>query len=158
ISSEAYRRNQLDTQGRTEGLGDTRLGLWTGVLTEPFRLSLGVIADLPTGDSAPSAGANATSEAAGIARSLPTGNGRFDLEPSAALGYSFGGGGTFWPLEHYTVLFFGYAPQTKGFADSINYRVELGTRVPITFADRFWLILRLFGTESFASAKDAALA
>jgi hypothetical protein len=158
VSSEIYRRNQLDAQGRTDGLGDTRVGLWSGLITSPFRLSVGLVADLPTGDSAPSAGSGASQDATLIARSLPTGNGRFDLEPSAALGYTFGGRGTFWPLEHYTVLFFGYAPRTRGFADGISYRIELGTRLPLTFVDRFLFIARIFGIESFASKKDAALA
>lgn len=156
ISSEVYRRNQLDNQGRTDGIGDARLGLWSGVLVEPFRLSVGLVVDLPTGDSAPAPGPGSPAAAVSIAKSLPTGNGRFDVEPSLAVGTSFGAGNSAWPLLHYVQGVVGYAPRTSGFADSINYRLDLGTKLPTGFLDRFWLIVRLNGVESFASAAEAA--
>ncbi|MBI4816038.1 MAG: hypothetical protein HY791_07270 [Deltaproteobacteria bacterium] len=143
LSSEVFRRNQLDGAGRTLGLGDSRIGLWTGLLTSPLKLAVGVVADVPTGDEAPDSAA---------ARSLPTGNGKFDVTPTVAVGHSFGGQS--WPLTHFAQLVVGYSPAVSGFAQQLSYRLELGSRVPLDVLDRFWLTLRLSGTESFASNQD----
>lgn len=154
LSSELYRRNALDQQGATFGLGDTQVGFWSGVITAPFRLTLGVNVGLPTGDDTPDATDPTDVEAQSIARSLPTGDGEFDFEPAVYLGHGFGGDS--WPLRHFVVAKLGYHVRTRGFRDAVNYKLELGTQVPVDFLDRFWLITRFYGTESFASDIEAA--
>lgn len=155
VDGTLYRRNGIARQGFTEGVGDWRLGLWTGLVTRPVRLSLGMIVGIPLGDSAPSAGPNADAEAQQIARALPTGDGEWDVEWRVALGYSFGGV-RLWPIVHYLVVETGYWLRTRGFSDSFTYRLELGIRFPWTLIGRFWFILKLNGVESFASASQAS--
>ena len=154
VSDDLYRRNQLDAQGATSGFGDTELGLWSGLITTPFRLTTGVKLGLPTGDRDPKPDDGADDDARLIAASLPTGDGEVDITPTIVAGYGFGGDG--WPLEHYLVAAVGYGIRTKGFADDFQYKLELGTKVPTAFLDRFWLTLRFFGTESLASNAEAA--
>jgi hypothetical protein len=144
LSAELYRRNELENLGRTTGFGDTRVGVWSGLIVAPFRLSAGIVFGLPTGDPEPEA---ESEEMRAIARSLPTGDGDFDVSPMLAAGHSFGGGE--WPLVHYVIAELGYALHTKGRADAFLYKVELGSKVPVTVLDRFWLSARFYGRESF---------
>jgi hypothetical protein len=150
-NAELYRRNALADQGATSGLGDLRIGAWTGILTGPFVLTAGAWLGLPTGDPEPSAGSGADAEAELIAKSLPTGDGEVDLEPTILFGHGFGGGG--WPFTHWVVASLGWTIRTKGFSDGISYRLELGTR--LSAFDRAWFSVRLFGVESFASDIEA---
>jgi hypothetical protein len=162
VSSELFRRNQLSEQGATYGLGDSKIGLYTGILDEPFRLTFGVDVGLPTGDHRPSAGDGADAEGELIARSLPTGDGEVDIEPRLLVGYSFGG--DVWPLRHFVSASIGYAFRTsakvdgvrQGFADAFTYGLEVGTQIPVFILDRIWFSIRFFGVESFASDQEAA--
>jgi len=144
LTGEIYRRNQLDNQGRTESFGDLRLGLWSGLIEGPVRLTVGAQFGLPTGDPAPMA-LGLDEDAGLIAASLPTGDGEFDVELDALLGYGLGGGS--WPLEHYAVLQGGYWVRTMGFSDGVTYRAELGSRLPRGALDRVWLIAKVYGVE-----------
>jgi hypothetical protein len=163
LSSELLRRNALSEQGATFGLGDAKLGLYSGLVTGPFRLTVGVDVGLPLGDNSPSAGPNADPEAEQIARSLPTGDGELDFEPRVLFGHGFGGGA--WPLQHYVVASVGYAVRTSAtvqgvrqpFADAFTYQLELGTKLPIFPLDRIWITAKFFGVESFADNEDAAM-
>jgi hypothetical protein len=155
IEGSLYRRAEIKGQGYTEGLGDFRLGAWTGLLTKPVHLAFGVLLGLPTGDAMPSAGPNASGDAQLVARSLPTGDGEWDLEPRLSLGHSFGGA-RYWPVKHYLLAEAGYWLRTRGFADAFTWRVELGTQFPWKVLDRFWFVLRFTGVESFASAAEAS--
>ena len=168
FESQLFRFNTLIGQGATYGVGDARLGLWTGIITKPVRLTFAWLVGIPIGDPSPSAGAGADGEADLIARSLPTGDGEADLELRLSLGYSFGRVRR-WPLEHYLVAEAGYWFRGQGrardlnrrltftqFADDFTYRAELGTKLPWTFLNRFWFILRMSGIESFASDLQAA--
>lgn len=161
FEGQLFRYNTLINQGATYGLGDMRLGLWSGLVTRPLRLSAAFLIGIPSGDPAPLS--TADDEAALIARSLPTGDGEVDFEPRLSLGYSFGGVRR-WPLVHYVVAEAGYWIRTAGrardpngrffttdFADAFTYRAELGSKLPFPFIERFWFILRLMGVESFAS-------
>jgi hypothetical protein len=154
LSSELLRRSQLVDQGATLGLGDSRVGLWTGLIADPVRLTLGVDVGIPTGDPDPSAGDDADDQAREIARSLPTGDGELDIEPRLVFGWSFGG--DLWPLLHYVSASVGYAIRTEGFDDAITYALELGIKIPLPVLDRIWLTARFFGVESFASNEQAA--
>ncbi|MCA9667083.1 MAG: hypothetical protein KC503_15905 [Myxococcales bacterium] len=157
VNATLLRHAKLDLQGSTLGLGDITLGFWSGLLTGPIRLSAGIAFGLPTGDPAPTAD-NPTD--AGVAAVLPTGDGEFDVEFMLAAGYAFGGRGKTWPLSHYVVGRVGYHVRTtpreqafgdpKDFPDAFNWRFEVGTKIPYTFVDRFWLIVRLYGTEIFS--------
>jgi hypothetical protein len=155
IEGTLYRKNRLVGQGATDGVGDLRLGAWTGLVTQPVRLALGLTVGIPTGDPRPSAPPGADDEAQLIARSLPTGDGEVDVEGRLSLGYSFGRARR-WPVEHYLVAEAGYWLRTAGFADAFVWRAELGTRLPWRFVERFWLIWRFTGVESFASSTEAA--
>jgi hypothetical protein len=165
VDATVYRRSGLADQGEVHGLGDLRLGLWSGLLTSPFRLSAGLLIGMPTGDPLPDGTDDETDL---IANSLPTGDGEFDVELALAAGYAFGGHGRRWPLQHYTIARVGYwvrtSPreaafgQTGDFPDAINWQLEVGTRIPRRVLDRFWLIVRLFGSESFAAPGQASAA
>ncbi|MCA9522891.1 MAG: hypothetical protein KC609_18075 [Myxococcales bacterium] len=154
LDGQLYRRNVLSGQGRTEGIGDLRLGFWTGAIVKPVRLSFGVLVGLPAGDRAPD-GPKSDPFADQIAKSLPTGDGEWDVEFKASLGYSFGRH-RYWPLEHYLTAEAGYWLRTRSIHDAFTYKLEIGTKFPWTFIDRFWFVIRLFGVESFASNAQAA--
>lgn len=156
VEGELFRRNALADQGATMGFGDLRVGLWSGLVVAPLRVSAGLRLGLPTGDPDPDAGLDPDAEL--IANVLPTGDGELDLEPAVALGYGFGGRSSPWPLEHYVVASAGYWLRGSGISDALTYRAELGTRVPLPILDRLWWTVRLSGIESFASAEDIARA
>jgi hypothetical protein len=150
-----FRRGALDNQGATSGLGDARLGVWSGVLRSGnIRLSVGLLVGIPLGDDSPSV--DGDQGATDIAALLPTGDGEVDIEWRVAFGYSFGGPGSAWPLRHYVRAEAGYWLRTRGFHDAFNYHTEVGLQAPWTFVDRFWLIARFFGSESFAGTSAPA--
>jgi hypothetical protein len=156
LEGEIFRRNEMQDLAATQGFGDIRVGLWSGLLVAPFRLSAGVKLGLPTGDPAPEAGEGADDDAQTAAAVLPTGDGEYDFEPGLRLGYGFGGKGRAWPLEHYVTAGLGYWVRTGGISDAVTYSAELGTKVPVFILDRFWWVVRMTGIESFASADDIA--
>lgn len=145
LAGQLFRRNVLENLGATSGVGDFQLGVWTGLIEKPVRLSAGILVGLPTGDPSPSAGPNATPEQEAIARSLPNGDGEVDVNFRLALGYGFGGGK--WPFQHYVLAEIGYAIRTEGLTDQFVYRAEFGARVDRTGWDRVLLIGRLQGVE-----------
>jgi hypothetical protein len=155
VEGTLYRRNEIVDQGHTEGMGDWRVGVWSGLVTKPLRLAIGTTLGIPVGDPYPSAGRTADSGAQQIARSLPTGDGEWDVEWRAALGYSFGGVRR-WPLEHFLIVEAGYWLRTHGFSDAFVYRLTLGIKFPWRFVERFWVQLSIRGVESFASAAEAS--
>jgi hypothetical protein len=155
VESQVFRESRLVGQGHTDGLGDMRIGAWTGLVTRPFRLSLGFYVGIPTGDASPSAPPNASPGSDLVARSLPTGDGEWDAEPRLAVGYSWGGVRR-WPVRQYLQAELGYWFRTNGFSDAITYKLEVGTQFPFRGMDRFWLIWRFVGVESFASNEQAA--
>ena len=155
VDGALYRRNAIAQQGFAEGVGDWRVGLWSGLVTRPVRISVGLTLGVPVGDPSPSAGSGADADARQIAASLPTGDGEWDVEARLALGYTFGGVRR-WPLRHYLAAEAGYWLRTGGFSDAFVYKLQLGVNFPWRIIDRFWLVLRLSGVESFASAEEAA--
>jgi hypothetical protein len=156
VEGTLYRRNRLVGSGYTEGVGDFRVGLWTGLLTAPVHLAFGVTLGIPTGDPTPRA-PGGDEAAQQTARLLPTGDGEWDVEARVALGHTFGPVRR-WPVRHYALAEVGYWLRTNRFADAFVYKAELGTQVPRRVFDRFWLALRLFGVESFASGHAASVA
>lgn len=155
FDGQLYRRNTLEGQGATDGLSDLRIGAWTGLVVAPVRLSLGLLVGLPTGDSRPR-GPASDPDAQEIANVLPTGDGEVDVELRVSLGHAFGGGKSAWPLQHYLQVDAGYWLRTKGFADAFTWAIEAGTKFPWPFVDRFWIIAKMFGVESFADRESLA--
>ncbi|MCB9653400.1 MAG: hypothetical protein H6729_04610 [Deltaproteobacteria bacterium] len=156
IDAELFRRNVLEGQGSTQGLGDLKFGLFSGIVQEgAFRLSVGAVLGVPTGDDAPTPdGTNIDADARLIARSLPTGDGEVDLRFVVATGYALAPRDG-WPVHHYVSASAGYWTRTRGFSDAMTYDLELGSRVDAAFLERFWWVIRLQGVESFAGAEDA---
>src|SRR5262249_41012656 len=115
-----------------------------------------VTVGVPLGDAQPSAGPRGDAGAQQIARSLPTGDGEVDVEWRISAGYSFGRGRRY-PLAHYAVAELGYWLRTRNIADSLVYHLERGTQLPYRVVDRFLLILRLNGVESFATVGSASV-
>ena len=145
---ELLRRNVLVDQGAVTGLGDLRVGAWTGLVEAPFRLALGVRVGLPTGDPDP----DASDGADVIADALPTGDGEVDVGLHLAVGHGFG-----WRrVQQYVAGDVGYvlrttprdapgALQPADFRDQLAWRAEIGLRVDRPFIERFWFVLRLSG-------------
>ncbi|HUS64989.1 MAG TPA: hypothetical protein VMZ28_10625 [Kofleriaceae bacterium] len=158
VDAVLFRHNGLVDKGATYGMGDWRVGLWTGLVTRPVRLSFGLTVGIPIGDAHPQAGPTADTDATHLANSLPTGDGEVDLEGRLALGYSFGGVRR-WPVVHYLVVEAGYWLRTKRaeFSDAFVWKFELGTKFPWKFIERFWFTWRWNGVESFASSAQAAM-
>lgn len=152
VSAELLRHNSLAEQATAFGLGDARVGLWTGLVTAPLRLTLGVLVGLPLGDSSPSAAEGATLREQALTASLPLGDGELDVQPTVVLGYAFGGGGSAWPLRHYTSASAGYWVRTLGRSDALAWQAELGTQVELPVLDRLWWILRARGVAGPAEA------
>lgn len=152
---ELYRLNELEDQGRTEGLGDLRLGAWTGLLQGAHNLSLGLQVGLPTGDANPGEGIE-DNDARNIAAVLPTGDGNLDVTPTLAYGIGFGGGA--WPLQHYLSTSVGYMLRTEGAADSLEYRAELGINAPYPIIERVWFVVSLSGLEPLGDPKERGFA
>lgn len=162
FEGQLYRRSSLELQGGadafygyTEGLGDVRLGLWSGLVDKPLRFSVGVIAGIPTGDPRPTPPPGSSADAVATAASLPTGDGEADFEFRTSLGYSFGGK-RYWPLIHYVIVEAGVWLRTQGFAHSFTFKGELGIKFPWKFIDRFWFIARVAGMEAFLRQEDVA--
>lgn len=146
-NGELIRRNSLDDQGATLGIGDMQVGAWTGLITKPFRLSAGVRLGLPTGDPTPDAGSNADTDSRLTARTLPTGDGEFDLQYliSAGKGLNFAG----WPLSHYIQAKLGFWHRFKGFRDQLLYGAEFGTSIKGEPWNRLLLIFRLDAVQTY---------
>lgn len=161
VNAELFRRNALSGGASVQGIGDARVGLWTGLLTAPFRLTFGVNLGLPLGDADLQVSADGDVDGAAAA-SLPTGDGEFDVEPSLLFGYAFGGQS--WPLRHFVVAGAGYwlrdgaviGGVRRSFSDAFTYRLEVGSQLPGEILGRFWLIVRVSGVESFASDAETA--
>ena len=137
-------RDNAEAGAHTTGIGDWRLGAWTGVVERPVRLSLGATVTMPLGTPTP---------ASVQAPRLPLGSGEFSLDARAAFGWAWAGGRR-WPLRHYLVVEAGYWRRQR-FADSFVYRAEVGVQLPWRVVERVWLVGRVIGVESFASKARA---
>ena len=152
LEGELFRQNEFADLATVRGVGDWKIGAWTGLLEAPFRLSLGVTLGLPFGRSNPSADADASQEERDATAMLPTGGGEWDVSFRLAAGYSHQWDDIF---SLYTIAEFGYVLRTSGFVDQIAYRAELGFKVPREIIDRFLLIFRVTGLESLETpARD----
>jgi hypothetical protein len=128
----------------TTGLGDWRIGAWSGVVTRPVRLALGATLSVPVGSPT-------TRDVE--APHLELGAGELALDARASFGWSWPGGRR-WPLRHYFIVEAGYWLR-QYFADAFVYRVEIGLQLPWRVVERVWLVGRVFGVESFASRARA---
>ncbi len=146
---EVYRNNTWERHARTVGMGDLRLGAYTGLLQGRVNLSAGLEVGLPTGDGAPMYAIPPDDEAIGQALVLPTGDGEVDVTPRVAFGTSLGGAR--WPLGHYAQVTAGARLRTAGLHHGMAWSAELGTSGPSSISlDRLWLVVRVAGEETFA--------
>lgn len=151
-----FRRNQL-AELSVEGIGDLRVGFRSGLLLAPIRLTVGLIAGIPTGNP---------DGRLGDPRWAPLGDGEPDLELTLSAGYAVGGAGTRWPIKHYVIGEAGYWVRTHSrsrsfgggapFGDALNWRFETGLNPSWPIVRRLWLIGRVYGSESFASDAEVA--
>jgi hypothetical protein len=177
FEGQLFRYNRLVGQGATYGMGDMRLGFWSGLVTKPLRVTGAILLGIPSGDPAPKAGSATADLSASdpqqslyraylqdVARTLPTGDGEVDVELRVSLGTSFGKVRR-WPLEHFLIAEAGYqfrthsrafvnTPLDEKYADALSYKIELGTKFPWPVLDRFWFIFRMPGLVSFALFQD----
>jgi hypothetical protein len=162
VQGEALRRNVLSEEGATTGVGDFRLGAYTGLLEEPFRLALGVSVGLPTGDPTPTDDDGGGPDITGL--SLPTGDGESEVVFELAAGHGIAAGA----LSLFGQAVVGYALRTTprscpadvlegadcdDFTDQILSRFEVGARITEPGFDRFLLIARLGGIFLLGDAK-----
>ncbi|MEM9071746.1 MAG: hypothetical protein AAGE52_24770 [Myxococcota bacterium] len=158
LDGELFRRSVLEDQGAVSGIGDLRVGAWTGLVEVPFRLSFGVVLGLPTGDPNPDAPRDAPASDQTVADVLPTGDGEFDVSFRLAAGHGFG-----WrKVQQYVLGEFGYAlrttprdgpgspgetggPSPGDIRDQLIWRAETGIRIDRPFIERFWFVLRFSG-------------
>ncbi|MEM9863212.1 MAG: hypothetical protein AAF938_16575, partial [Myxococcota bacterium] len=162
LDGEIFRRNVIPDQGATSGIGDLRVGLWTGLLEGPVNLSFGVLVGIPTGDPVPQGN---TQEQTFIANLLPTGDGEVDVTPTFAFGHGF----RWRRVNQFVQASVGYAIRTtpreapapdnvdtlppevrsqfaaRDIRDQFVYRLETGIRVDRPVLDRFWFIIRFSG-------------
>lgn len=152
VSGDLVRRQVLVDQGATTGLGDFRVGLWSGLLEAPFRLALGLEVGLPTGDPAPRVDSD-DAGAQAIADVLPTGDGEVDVHVRLAAGHGL----SYRRTQQYVTGDVGYwirntprdAPDSLGGAtairDQLSFRFETGWKIDRPVLERFWLVARVVG-------------
>ena len=150
VDGTIYRQNRSgDLQ--SGGVGDWRIGLWTGLVTKPVRLTANVTFSIPVGS--PSPASSPCRDGAPPPLCLPNGAGTAGIEGRLSFGYSFGGK-RYWPLRHYLVLEAGYWARLGGFSDAFTFRGEFGVQLPWKGIDRFWFSGHISGLNSFASAAE----
>jgi len=172
VGGELLRRNVLLDQGAVTGVGDLRVGLFTGLLQEgPHRLSLGVQVGVPTGDDNPGAPGN-DGAAQIVAQSLPTGDGEVDVTWSLSYGHGFRLGTT---ADAWTTASIGYAlrnarrplrgddrgdldgdGERDRFTDQVVYSAELGGRPLAVGWDRLYGLVRWTGAVLLGDARQAS--
>ena len=167
LDGDLFRRSVLVNQGQTSGLGDLRLGALIGLLRAPFHLGLALHLGIPTGDAQPQAGPGASSSDQLVARSLPTGDGEWDVALRVNAGHGFSGGEGY-PFDHYVVGEVGvwvrglrYRELPAGLLEGgralqIVYRAEFGTSPKREGWNRLQLILRLTGVDRLAPRGEGA--
>lgn len=138
-----------------------RIGAWSGlVATENLRLTVGVLAGLPTGDSRESIVREIPNNVPAslverlnpeVIPDLRNGDGELDLEPRIVLGSSLGFLPS--PAQHFMELELGFWWHTDQ-DEAITYGFKFGTKLPIGFLDRIWWILSIYGVESLASERE----
>lgn len=132
---DLFRHNDIENSSTTRGIGDLQLGLWSGLLEDPFRISAGMQFGFPTGD------ADAV---------VPNGDGEFDVTFSVATGVSINTDN--WPLAHFWKTTAGYQLQTEGARDAILWGTSFGIRVrEVPVLERIWIIPHLSGRHALGS-------
>ena len=153
VDGEVFRRNALADQGATTGLGDTGVGLWTGLWQDDVKVAAGLRAGLPTGDPEPTAPGD-DPQADIIAASLPTGDGVFDLTPKLAVGYSPDANAS--ALRTYVTGTTGYQVRVGPEPNAFQWRLEAGLKIPVAVLERFWFAGRLRGLHPLGDASRSS--
>lgn len=138
LNAPVYKSNRFFNTNRVGGAGDIRLG-FKYAISKQLPISLGVEAEIPTGDGTNLATAK---EENGLGFrdqiNLPVSDGEFNVWTTLAVSQSLPSGNT------YGSLYGQYNLRTQGFTDQYRLGVELGQK----FIDRLWLIGRLGIQES----------
>lgn len=164
IDGDLYRRSSLEGLAATQGLGDLRIGAYTGLLEVPFRLALGVHLGIPTGDDRPTTGYEIAppippaeadqAELEQAVNSLPTGDGEWDVAIRLYLGHAFSGGERY-PFHHYVAADVGWWIRTQGFSQQLVYHAELGSTPKRSGWDRLQFVIRVTGVQTFEDSISA---
>lgn len=124
---------------RTVGFGDLRLGLFTGIVERPFRLTFGLSLGIPTGDTSPPNRRDSATPGA----ILPTGDGEWDVAARLLVGHGFGHRRERYPFTHFVSCEVGYWVRSRGFVDQMIGRVEFGARPKAHGWNRLLLLVRV---------------
>lgn len=164
VDGDIFRRSSLEGLAATQGLGDLRIGAYTGLVEVPFRLALGVHLGIPTGDDRPTTGYVIAppippdeldqAELEQTVNSLPTGDGEWDVAIRLYLGHAFSGG-EHYPFHHYVAADLGWWIRTQGFRQQLVYHAELGSTPKRRGWDRLQFIIRLNGVQAFRESVSA---
>lgn len=150
LEGTLYRWNRFGGE-RSEGVGDLRLGAWSGLLVKPgLRLTAGLLAGIPTGDDS-----NRINNAPpGVLGNLPNGDGEFDLEGRLVLGSDLPWlRAAEWPLRHFVEVSLGFLYHTDQH-EALTWSLKLGAKLPYGVLERVWLIANLRGLSSLGTKRD----
>lgn len=158
-----YRWNQVEGQGSSQGIGDLRVGAWSGLLQGAgLRLTAGVLFGINSGDDSESIARNLPpgvppgaieSLPPEVEPELPNGDGEFDVEWRLAFGSDMRWLPDAYPLQHYLEAEFGFQYHTDQ-DEAVTYSLKVGTKLPLGVLSRVWLTASLYGVESFADDED----
>lgn len=150
LEGTLYRWNRFGGE-RSEGVGDLRVGAWSGLLVAPgLRLTAGLLAGIPTGDDS-----NRIDNApAGVVGNLPNGDGEFDLEGRLVLGSDLPWlAQAKWPLRHFVEVSLGFLYHTDQ-QEAVTWSLKVGTKLPYGVLERVWLIGSVRGLSSLGTKRD----
>lgn len=163
LEGTVYRANTLDGYGSSQGVGDLRVGAWSGLVdAEGFRLAAGVLFGINSGDDSNSVARPlppgfppglVETLPPQIPAQLPNGDGEFDVEWRLAFGSDMRWLPEGYPLWHFVEVEAGFQYHT-GLAEAVSYSFKVGAKLPVGVLERVWLIAALYGVESFASERE----
>lgn len=171
VAGELFRRNVLVDQAAVAGVGDFRVGVYSGLYEPessgrddpfPVRITAGIELGLPTGDPNPDPGVASTdpsfAQLDAFANTLPTGDGEVDVTFRLLAGWGTRIQRRGRPsLDVYATGGVGYALRTQprglpdifagtgDIRDQLQTRLELGIRSNRAVLERFWFIVRHSG-------------
>ena len=148
VDGTVYRQSR-SRELQAGGVGDWRIGFWSGLITRPVRLTANVTVTIPVGSPSPASAPCRDGSPPPLC--LPNGAGTAGIEGRLSFGYGFGGW-RYWPLRHYLVLETGYWARLGGFSDAFTFRGEFGVQLPWKGIRHFWFTGHISGLNSFASA------
>ncbi|MEM1415224.1 MAG: hypothetical protein AAGH15_10000 [Myxococcota bacterium] len=171
VAGELFRRNVLVDQAAVAGIGDFRVGLYTGLYepessgrSDPFpvRITAGIEVGLPTGDPNPSPNVSQSdpnfAQLDAFADTLPTSDGEVDVTFRLLAGWGtrirrgsrpsldvYATGGVGYALRNTPRRLPAILEGAGDIRDQLQTRLELGIRSTRPVLDRFWFAVRYNG-------------